>query len=504
MIAEAQNPAFAGRPPRRTIDNEEPSRDLSAETADDMNIPNARILAIDNDPEILEMVNRVLGERYRCELACDVSAARRRLVDGGFSVVLCDVQMAGESGLALVEELAAESEATAVVPIAGTEDSTLVEHALEIGVYGYLVKPFSAGQLLITTEIALRRLELETAERASRRSLQETIQAAVDRAPVPIFAKDLERRYLLANRFMHEVMRQAPGEMVGRTDAEVHSPETEQIIQEGDMRVLRDEEPSYREMTVEIMGRDRTFLTVRFPYIGADGNLAGIVGVSAEITAQREAERMQEGQAETHMQTIEGLRSSRQEAVELLAGAIVPFVAESRQHAGRMARTTCYLASRLGLEEEQIQLLTAAAPLHDVGNVAVPPEILHKPGPLTAAERVRMERHAEVGHRILSDSESELMQMAARIALGHHERFDGSGYPRALAGEEIPLEARIVAVADVLDALLSDRPYRQAMSVAEAIAIIREGRGAQFDPDVADALLAHVEEALAQRERFSG
>lgn len=500
MIAEPQNPALQSGRRHVPSTDEEYSRDLSVETADDMATPKARILAIDNDPAILAMADRVLGERYECELANDVSAARQRVVENGFSVVLCDVQMPGESGLALVEELAAESEATAVVPIAGTEDPTLVEHALEIGVYGYLVKPFSAGQLLITTETALRRLEVEAVERARRRTLQETIQAAVDRAPIPIFVKDLERRYLLANKFAHEVMRQAPSEMVGRTDAEMHSPETEQVIREGDVQVLLDEEPSYREMTIEIMGLDRTFLTVRFPYIGADGNLAGIVGVSTEITAQREAERAHRGQVEAHEQTIADLRSSRQEAVELLAGATAPFVAESRQHASRIARTACYLASRLGLGEEQIQLLKAAAPMHDVGNVAVPPEILHKPGPLTPEERVRVERHTEVGHRILSESESELMRMAARIALSHHERFDGNGYPRALAGEEIPIEARIVAVADVLDALLSDRPYRPALSVEEATTVIEAGRGTQFDPEVVDVLLAHLGDALALRD----
>jgi len=461
---------------------------------------NARILAIDNDPETLAMVGAALDGRYECELAADVPAARRKIAEDGFEVVFCDVEMGGETGLALVEELAAESEATAVVPIAGTEDPTLVEHALEIGVFGYLVKPFSAGQLLITTETALRRLEVEASEKARRRSLQSTIQEAVESAPVPIFAKDLERRYLVANRFMHEVMRQAPGEIIGRTDAEMHTPETEGVIREGDMRVLRDEEPNYREMTVEIMGRNRTFLTVRFPYIGPDGNLAGIVGVSAEITAQREAERSQQGEFEAQAQTIEELRVSRQEAVELLAGAVAPYVSEGRQHAVRMARTARYLATRMGLGEQQAQLLKAAAPMHDIGNVAVPPETLHKPGPLTPEEQVRMERHTEVGHRILSDSESELLQMAARIALSHHERFDGSGYPRALAGEEIPVEARIVAVVDTLDALLSERPYRPAMGVAEAAAVLEAERGTHFDPEIVDLLLAHLEDALAPRD----
>ena len=469
------------------------------ERAQAMTTPKARILAIDNDPATLEMVGQVLGQHYVCALAGDVATARRRLTGDGFDLVLCDVQMPGESGLALVEELAAESEATAVVPIAGTEDSTLVEHALEIGVYGYLVKPFSAGQLLITTETALRRLEVEAVERARRRTLQETIQAAVDRAPIPIFVKDLERRYLLANRFAHEVMRQAPGEMVGRTDAEMHSPETERVIFAGDMQVLQDEEPSFREMTIEITGRERTFLTVRFPYIGADGNLAGIVGVSTEITAQREAEQLQRDLAGTRARVVEELRSSRQEAVERMAQAIEMHDVEIGRHVNRMARVTSYLASQLGLGDEQIQLIRAAAPMHDVGKVAIPEEILRKPGPLTPNERAEMERHAEIGHRVLSRSKSELLQMAARIALTHHEWFDGTGYPQGLEGEEIPIEGRIVAVADVFDALLSNRSYRPALSVDEAIKVISDGRGTQFDPEVADVLLEHSDAVVKLR-----
>ena len=499
MIAEPQNPALQSGRRHVPSTDEEYSRDLSVETADDMATPKARILAIDNDPATLAMVDRILGERYRCELASDVSEARRRIAEDGFGVVLCDVQMPGDSGLALVEELAAESEATAVVPIAGAEDSTLVEHALEIGVYGYLVKPFSAGQLLITTETALRRLEVEAVERARRRTLQETIQAAVDRAPIPIFVKDLERRYLLANRFAHEVMRQAPGEMVGRTDAEMHSPETERVIREGDMQVLRDEEPSYREMTIEIMGRDRTFLTVRFPYIGADGNLAGIVGVSTEITAQRETEQLQRDLAGARARAIEELRYSRQEALERMAQAIEMHDSEVGRHVNRMARVTAYLASQLGLGDDQIQLIRAAAPMHDVGKIATPEEILRKPGPLTPEERTEMERHAEIGHKILSGSQSELLRMAARIALTHHERFDGTGYPQGLEGEEIPIEGRIVAVADVFDALLSDRPYRPALGIDEAIETIREGRGTQFDPEVADVLLEHSDAVVELR-----
>jgi PAS domain S-box-containing protein len=462
-----------------------------------MTSPDARILAIDSDPEILKTVDRVLGERYSCKLAGDASAAGRQIVDDGFDIVLCDVLIPGESGLALVEELAAASERTAVIPIAGTEDPTLVEHALELGVYGYLVKPFSPGQLQITIQTALRRLQAEAADRAGRRRLQETIQAAVDSAPIPLFVKDLEGRYLLANQFAHEMVRLEPGQMIGRTDGELHSPQAEEVIRRGDLRVLRDEESNFQEMTIELMGRERTFLTVRFPYIGVDGNLAGLVGVSAEVTAQREAEQLQRDAAAEQTRALEEVRASRQEALELMARAIEMRDSEIGPHLNRITPIATFLASQLGLDEEQVQLIRAAAPMHDVGNVAVPAEILHKPGPLTPEERVRMKHHTEVGNRILADSEGELAQMAARIALSHHERFDGTGYPRGLAGEEIPIEARIVAIADVLDALLSERPYRPAMSVEEAAGVIESERGTHFDPQIVDVLLAHLEEALA-------
>ena len=139
--------------------------------------------------------------------------------------------------------------------------------------------------------------------------------------------------------------------------------------------------------------------------------------------------------------------------------------AETGRHVSRMASTAAYLADQLGMDDEQVTLLRAAAPMHDVGKVATPDEILRKPGPLTPQEREEMQRHTTVGYEILSGSDSELLQMAASIALTHHERWDGSGYPNGLKGEEIPVEGRIVAVADVFDAMLSDRCYRPALPV---------------------------------------
>jgi putative two-component system response regulator len=196
---------------------------------------------------------------------------------------------------------------------------------------------------------------------------------------------------------------------------------------------------------------------------------------------------------------IADLRASRQEAIERLVVAIEVHDPDTGRHVNRMATVAAFLGRKLGFDEGLVILLRAAAPMHDVGKIATPDGVLKKRGALTPSERKRMESHTSVGHRILAESGSELLKMAATIALTHHEWFDGSGYPNELSGDEIPLEGRIVAVADVFDALLSDRPYRPAFSLEETVKMIAAARGTHFDPEVVDALLDNLDEALALR-----
>lgn len=163
------------------------------------------------------------------------------------------------------------------------------------------------------------------------------------------------------------------------------------------------------------------------------------------------------------------------------------------QHTRRVGEFAARMATALGLPGEEIRLIRRAAPLHDVGKVGVPDALLLKPTGLTAEERAVMQSHTVIGGHILSGSTAPLLQMAESIALSHHERWDGAGYPAHLAGDDIPLAARIVCVADAFDALTNDRPYRLARSLTESLTEIRRHRGRQFDPrivDVVDARLA--------------
>ncbi len=161
------------------------------------------------------------------------------------------------------------------------------------------------------------------------------------------------------------------------------------------------------------------------------------------------------------------------------------------------------IAREIGWPADHCERLRLASQLHDIGKVGIPDRILLKPGKLTETEFEMMKDHAETGYQLLADSSSELMRLAALVAYTHHERWDGTGYPRGLAGEVIPLEGRIAAVADVFDALTSDRVYRPALPFKSALQMMRDERGLHFDPEVLDAFLAAQPEVEEIRHRYS-
>jgi len=457
------------------------------------------LLATDDRPEILRLIERTLQDRFDCELAGGVEEAREKLRGAEFDLALCDIQMPGESGLTLAEEIVKGHPLTAVVLVTGVDDPEIAERAIDFGAHGYLVKPFWPGQLLITAMNALRRRELEVAQLTHSKELEERLRLLMDRAPVAIYMKDRERRFVLANNVAHEFAGRKPGEMIGLRTADIAPPETERAVAETDLQVLNEGRTFEEEETLELGGETRTYLAIKFPFVDDMGQIAGIYGISTDVTAKKQAADLREELAHTQAQAIEELRASRQETVERLAKALEMHDGETGRHVNRMASIAAFLAAQVGLDRDRVLLLRTAAPMHDVGKVATPDGVLQKEGPLTPQEREVMERHTTVGYEILADSESELLQLAATIALTHHERWDGGGYPQGLAGEEIPIEGRITAVADVFDALLSDRCYRAALPVEDAVEVIEQGRGTHFDPRVVDALTGNLEEALSLR-----
>jgi putative two-component system response regulator len=336
----------------------------------------ASILVVEDDAQVRGLMRSLVEERGdRCLAAADLTAARQILADEEVELVLCDVELRGESGLDLVRWLQIEHPSVAVVMVTAVDDARFAESALGLGAYGYIIKPFRTNDVLIAIQNALRRRSLE-----------------------------LERT----------------------------------------------------------------------------ADLAQTVGLLANAQ--------------------EGLRASEEETIHRLGLAAELRDEGTGRHIARVGRSAGLLALQLGLEPDRCELLRLASQLHDLGKIGIPDEILRKTGPLSAVERTVMERHPQIGHRILSESPSPLLQAAAAIALSHHERWDGAGYPFGLAGESIPTDGRIVAVVDVFDALTAVRPYRPAYSPEEAAEMMTGGHGVQFDPEILAVFLDSHEDVLGPQE----
>jgi putative two-component system response regulator len=342
----------------------------------------ANVLVVDDEPAARAVAGRILQSHYEVQFAADTSEARANLLGGLVDLMLCDIHLPGETGMELIQSLLSrEDDGLAVVMVTGEDNPELADRAFELGAYGYLVKPYRRGDLLITVSNALRRRQLEQQSRAYQRELEQ--------------------------------------------DVIMKSLETEHV-----RRLLRRSE--------------------------------------------------------------ESLERSRLETVHKLSLAVEMRDQVTGHHLSRMGAYCEELARRLHLQDELCNIIPLAGQMHDIGKVAVPDHILLKPGHLTEEERLQVETHAVIGKQILQGSESPLLQLAESIAWTHHEKVDGTGYPRGLIGDEIPIEGRIAAVADVYDALTRDRPYREAMPVPEAAALMAEGRGSHFDPDVLDTFMSAI------------
>lgn len=193
---------------------------------------------------------------------------------------------------------------------------------------------------------------------------------------------------------------------------------------------------------------------------------------------------------------------TQKEVIITLGEVIETRSKETGNHVKRVAEFSYLLALKVGLGQKQVELLRIASPMHDVGKVGVPDAILFKTSKLDPPELQIIRRHTDIGHQILKNSKREIMEAAEIAARQHHERWDGQGYPKGFRGEEIHIFGRITALADVFDALLHHRVYKEAWALERVLAYIREQRGRHFDPQLVDLFVDHIEEFMAINDRY--
>jgi putative two-component system response regulator len=351
----------------------------------------ARLIVVDDEEPIREVLSRILERSgYSCDSASDAAEALQVMSERDYDLLLTDMDMPGISGLDLIMQVGRDHPETATMMVTGMDDTVLAHSALDMGAYGYIIKPFEPNEVVINVANALRRRNLEIENRNHRVRLEQMI----------------------------------------------------------------------RDRTSELWNA---------------------------IAKLEQAERE--------------LRLSQEETIQRLSIAAEYRDNETAKHIARMSEYCGLLARLAGEDAETCELIRVASQMHDVGKIGIPDQILLKPGALTDDDRQVMEKHAEIGYKILCGSKSELLMTAASIAYTHHERVDGRGYPRGLTEDQIPLEGRIAAIADVFDALTSNRVYKQAYAFGKAVDTMREGHGTQFDADLLDLLLGSLDAVLEIKSR---
>jgi PAS domain S-box-containing protein len=439
-----------------------------------------RVLVVDDQSSARRLIARMVATTgHPVDTAASAAEAREELAAQDFALVICDLRMPGESGARLASWIREEHPDVAVLIATGTNDADVADAALALGAYGYLTKPFKHNEVAINVVNALRRRRLEIEERETRDQLEHRFRHLVDQLPAIVYLWEAgaDGQCYYVSPAIEPVLGYPVGEWLADPQLwakRLHQEDHDRIVAE-ELRCREGGENL--DCEYRMLAKDGRVVWIRDQAVAIriDGSFHHLQGLMYDVSAEKEAQA--------------SLRRSREETIRRLSRAAEFRDDETGAHIERMSRYCELIAARLGLAPELCEQLRIASPMHDVGKIGVADAILLKPGPLDADERAEMERHPVIGYRILAGSGAELLDFAASIAWTHHERFDGSGYPRGLRGEEIPLEGRIAAVADVFDALTSDRVYRPAFGRAEACAMMRAARGSHFEPRVLDVFL---------------
>jgi PAS domain S-box-containing protein len=440
-----------------------------------------QVLVVDDQSSMRRLIARMVETTgHPVDTASSAAEARAALAVQDFALVICDLGMPGETGISLAGWIRDEHPDVAVLIATGSNDPELADAALALETFGYLTKPFQHNEVAINVVNALRRRRLAIDNRATHDELEHRFRQLVDQLPTIVYLWEAgaDGQCYYVSPAIEPVLGYAVEEWLADPHLwakRLHPEDRDRVVAQ-ELRCR--EEGEDLDCEYRMFARDGRVVWIRdraVP-IQRNGSPHHLQGLMYDVSAEKEAQA--------------SLRRSREETIRRLSRASEFRDDETGAHIERMSRYCELIAARLGLGREFVEQLRIASPMHDVGKIGVADAILLKPGPLDAHERAEMERHPEIGYGILAGSGAELLDLAATIAWTHHERFDGGGYPQGLKGEEIPLEGRIAAVADVFDALTSDRVYRAAFSPTQAIAMMRAERGSQFDPRVLDAFLA--------------
>ena len=435
------------------------------------------ILIVEDEKIIAEDIKNTLVKfKYNVpEIIASGEKAIRRAEELKPDLVLMDIMIEGSiNGIVAAKKIYRDF-GIPIVFLTAYADDNILEQAAESSPFGYLIKPFEDRELRATIEMAFYKSKMEKRLRRNRNFLLKVI----DTVPNNIFVKDKSGKYLMVNDSVADLYNTTPKKMIGKTDKElIAKSKIREInldnIANDDLNVIKGKKKVLipEESIVLNDGKEIWFQTTKVPLDSPDIPDV-LLGVSIDITALKDS--------------FSRLKKLMEETVNGLVSAVEKRDPYTAGHQRRVSLLASAIAKKMEMDETKADGLRIAAIVHDIGKIYVPSEILSKPGKLTTAEFDLIKTHPMAGFEILSTI--NFPWPVAEIVLQHQERKDGSGYPKGLKDDEILIEAKIISVADVVEAIASHRPYRPSLGIEFALNEIASNKGILYDEEVANACL---------------
>jgi PAS domain S-box-containing protein/putative nucleotidyltransferase with HDIG domain len=454
-----------------------------------------KILVVEDESIVARDIrNMLLGLGY--EVTAVISDAQEAVNNAKKErphMVLMDIMLQGEiSGVEAADQIYSEFNIP-VVYLTAYADETTLQRAKETEPFGYLLKPFEERELKSTIEIAIYKFGMEMKLKERERWLTTILKSIED----GVIATDTKVNITFMNPLAESLTGWKQAKALGKPLNKVYkiwgnNKEREQSISIRDLlKGGKYRLPSDRVL-VSKAGMATPVDHRAAPIADETGSTSGVVLAFRDVTRQKKTE-------EELIRSYDKLKQAMDGTVQAMAFTIETRDPYTAGHQRRVTQLACALAGKMKLPKDVIEGVRMAGDLHDIGKIYVPAEILSKPGKLSEAEYNIIKTHSQVGYDILKTI--EFPWPIADIVLQHHERIDGSGYPSGLQGKDILLEARILAVADVIEAMATHRPYRPAMSVEVALGEISENKGKLYDPKVVEACLKIFKEDFIFEEK---
>jgi len=447
------------------------------------------ILIVDDDPKLRKVLYDVLQAKGYVPMSVATGkAALDRVEDKVPTVALIDLRLGDMSGLELMGEIKECCPATECIVLAGYASQASAIEAINLGAYSYMQKPYDIEQLLVTIRRAIEKREAAEALRES----EARYRAIVEDQTELICRFRPDGTLTFVNEAYHRYFGKRREELIGCSFMPL-IPEDDQEFVEKQFTSLSPENPitTYEHRVVLPSGDMRWQQWSDRAIFDEQDRLVEYQSVGRDTTERRWAERELQRSFEKLQRTFKGMVNAMVSAIEIRD----PYTAG---HGRRVTELACAIAERMGLSEDRIEGLRMAGLIHDIGKIGVPAEVLSKPGQLSELEWGMIKAHPQVGYDILKTI--EFPWPVAQIVLQHHERIDGSGYPAGLAGDDILLEARILAVADVVQAMVSNRPHRPPHGLDKVLEEVSQNKGILYDPEAMEVCLKLIAEKVVTFE----